>query len=191
MNTTLNIDKLWNIPEFEWSFYLATWSLEVCCNWLCRKLATSVILRGLPLCGWVAVIPNRFHFVMIPLTVDCGIFRSEETSRLDFLHRLCPLTAPCWNSLSSWERPILSQMIVETVCMPRCLLLYTCGHGSDWNTSFNYLDGWVNTFVNVCMCMLWMPPVFTANEDICWTSVTNPSVRDSAATDAVILYQDE
>ena len=100
-------------------------------HWPC-----SVILRGLPLHGWAAVIPNRFHFVIIPLTVDCGIFRSEEISRLDLLHRWHPITVPRWNSLSSWERPILSQMFVETVCMPRCLLLYTCGHGSDWNTWF-------------------------------------------------------
>ena len=67
----------------------------------------SIILRGLPLCGWVAVVPNHFHFVIIPLTVDCGIFRSEEISRLDLLHRWHPITVPHWNSLSSWERPIL------------------------------------------------------------------------------------
>ena len=24
-------------------------------------------------------------------------------------------------------------LFVETVCMPRCLLLYTSGHGHDWN----------------------------------------------------------
>ena len=45
-------------------------------------------------------------------------------------------TAPRWNSLSSWE----------TVCMPRCLLLYTCGHGSHWNTWFQ-LFGWVSEYV--------------------------------------------
>ena len=98
-----------------------------------------------PLRGWIAVIPNRFHFVIIPLRVDCGIFRSEEISLLDLLHRWHPITVPRWNSLSSWERPILSQMFVETVCMPRCLLLYTCGHGSDWNTWFQ-LFGWVSEY---------------------------------------------
>lgn len=40
-----------------------------------------------------------------------------------------------------------------------------------------------------CECLL--PPAFTTNEDICWTSVTNPSVRDSAVTDTVILNQDK
>ena len=107
----------------------ATWSFEVYSGWLCRKLATSVhfvcqhlltrtvILRGRPLRGWVAVIPSHFHFVT--LTGDCGIFRSEEPSRLDMLHRWHPITVPRW-SLSSWEWPILSQMFVETVCKPRC-----------------------------------------------------------------------
>ena len=96
----------------------------------------SVSLRGLPLRGRVAVVPKHFHFLIIQLTVDCGIFRNEEISWLDLLHRWHPITVPRWNSLSSWERPILSQMFVKTVCMPRCLILYTCGHGSDWNTWF-------------------------------------------------------
>jgi len=94
----------------------------------------SVILCGLPLRGCVAVVPNRFHFVIIPLTVDCRIFRWEEISRLDLLHRWHPVTEPGWNSWSFWERPILSQMFVEAVCRHRFLNLYTWGHGSDWNT---------------------------------------------------------
>ena len=95
---------------------------------------------------------SLFHFAIAPLTVDCGIFRSEEISRLDLLHRRHPITEPRWNSLSSWERPILSQMLGETVCMPRCLLLYTRGHGSDWNTWFALL-GWVSEYfwqLSVC-----------------------------------------
>ena len=106
----------------------------------------SVILSGLPLRDWVDVIPNHFPFVIIPLTVDCGIFSSEEISRLDLLHWWHPITVPRWNSVSSWERPILSQMFVEAVCMPRFLNLYTCGHGSDWNTwiwLFGW-DGWIS-----------------------------------------------
>ena len=134
----------------------ATWSLEVCSDWLFRKLATSVhyipqhpltcsvILSGRPLHGWVAVVPNCFHFVIIPLTADCGIFRSKEISGLDLLHRWHPITVPRWNSLSSWEWLILSQMFEETICMPR-LLLYTCGHGSDWNTWFQLFE-WVSEY---------------------------------------------
>ena len=40
------------------------------------------------------------NFVIIPLTADCGIFRSEEISLLDLLHRRHPITVPRWNSLS-------------------------------------------------------------------------------------------
>ena len=70
---------------------------------------------------------NCFHFVGILLTVDCGIFSSEESSQLDLLHRWHPIMVQHWNSLSSWERSILSQMFVEAVCMPRYLDFYTCG----------------------------------------------------------------
>ncbi|CAI9558335.1 unnamed protein product [Staurois parvus] len=71
---------------------------------------------------------------MIPLTVDHGKFSSKEMSRMTLLHRWQPITVPRFNSLSSSEQPILSKMFVEAVCMPRCLILYTCGHGGDWNT---------------------------------------------------------
>ncbi|CAI9562328.1 unnamed protein product, partial [Staurois parvus] len=47
----------------------------------------SVILCGLPLGDWVAVVPSCFHFVIIPLTVDRGIFSSQEMSRMDLLYR--------------------------------------------------------------------------------------------------------
>ncbi|CAI9541028.1 unnamed protein product, partial [Staurois parvus] len=57
----------------------------------------SVILRGLPLCGQVADFPSCFHFVIIPLTDDRGIFGSKEISQMDLLHSL-------------------SQMFVEAVC---------------------------------------------------------------------------
>ena len=99
----------WSSLHCSWINLKAAWSLEVCSDWLCRKLATSahyepqhpltrsVILCGRPLLGWVAVVPNRFHFVTIPLTVDCGIFRSEDISWLDLLHRWHPITVPCWS----------------------------------------------------------------------------------------------
>ena len=109
----------------------------------------SIILRGLPLGGWVAVVPDRFHFVIIPLTVDCGIFRSEDISRLDLLHWWNPITVPRWNSLSSWGWPILSQMFAETVYMLRCLLLSACVQGSDRNTWFQ-LFGWVIEYFLQC-----------------------------------------
>ncbi|CAI9563186.1 unnamed protein product, partial [Staurois parvus] len=45
-----------------------------------------------------AVVPSCFHFVIIPLTVDHGIFSSKEISRMDFLHRWQPIMVPCLNS---------------------------------------------------------------------------------------------
>lgn len=99
-----------------WSNLKAMWSLEVCkdslwpeirwplCN-ICISIhwPYSVILYGVPLSGWVAVIP-WWHLI----------------------------TAAHWNSLSSWERPMLSQILVEAVCVSG-LVLYTCGHGNNWN----------------------------------------------------------
>ena len=121
-----------------WANLKATWSLEV---WrgsdfcaLCASASADPALSFSVAYHFMAVVPNRFHFVITPLTADCGIFSSEESSRLDLLHRWHPITVPRWNSLSSWERRTLSQMFVEAVCMPRCLNLYTCGHGSDWNS---------------------------------------------------------
>ncbi|CAI9546949.1 unnamed protein product [Staurois parvus] len=80
------------------------------------------------------VVPSCFHFVINPLTADRGIFSSKEISQMDLLHRWQPITVPCLNSMSSSEQSILSQMIVEAICMPRCLILYTRGHRGDWNT---------------------------------------------------------
>lgn len=84
-------------------------------------------------CTWWWLINN---WLIIQLTLDCGIFRSEETARLDRRH---PITVPHWNPLSSWERLILSRMFVETVCKPRCFIIYTCGHQSEWHTWFRIL----------------------------------------------------
>lgn len=85
----------------------------------------------------VDVIPSRFHFVIMTLTADCGIFSNEEISQMD---RWRPITVTCRNSLSSYECPIISQRFVEAVCMCRWLILYTCGCGSEWIQWF----GWVS-----------------------------------------------
>ncbi|CAI9593817.1 unnamed protein product, partial [Staurois parvus] len=114
----------------------------------CRKLVTSVhcaLQHALtPLChftwpttSWLSCCCSQLllsRSVIIPLTVDYGIFCSKEISQIDLLHRWQPITVPRLHSLSSWEIPIFSQMFVEAVCMPRCLILYTCGHVGDWNT---------------------------------------------------------
>ncbi|CAI9542237.1 unnamed protein product [Staurois parvus] len=51
--------------------------------------------------GLVNAVLSCFHFVIIPLTVDCGIFSSKEISRMDLLHRWQPITVPRLSSLSS------------------------------------------------------------------------------------------
>lgn len=38
--------------------------------------------HGLPLCGWAAVVLKCFHFAVLPLTTDHGIFMREEICRL-------------------------------------------------------------------------------------------------------------
>ena len=87
-----------------------------------------------PTISWLSCCRSQTLPLCYNITDSCGIFSSEEISRLDLLHRWHPITAPRWSSPSSWERAILSQMFVEAVCMQRCLDLYTCGHGSGWNT---------------------------------------------------------
>ena len=42
-------------------------------------------------------------------------------------HFVIPLTAEIFHDWTCWQ---------VASCMPRCLLLYTCGHGSDWSTWF-------------------------------------------------------
>lgn len=118
-------------PHEVWKF-VATDSAESC-----RPLNTKPICIFWPcsvlLGDWVAVVTE-----------------SEETSQLDLLQRCHPITVPRWNLLSSWEGPILSKMFVEAVFIPRWLSLFTCWHGSDWNTwMINDLDEWVSTFVNI------------------------------------------
>lgn len=91
--------------------------------------------------GRVASILHCFQFVIIPLSVDCGIFSKEISAIL----------VPHWNLLSSWEGSILSQMFLEAVCMATFLILYTWGHGSDWNT-------WIllNNFANIVHLYIWV-----------------------------------
>ncbi|CAI9605273.1 unnamed protein product [Staurois parvus] len=48
-----------------------------------------------------AVVPSCFHFFIIPLTIERGIFSSKEFSRIDLLHRWQPMLVPHFNSLSS------------------------------------------------------------------------------------------
>ena len=98
-----------------WANLKATWSSEVCSNWLFDYLGA-----------------RTFH----------------DWTCCTMWH---PITVPCRNALSSWEQPILSQMFVGTVCMPSCLLLYTCGHGSDCNTL--WMGEWISLAIQ-CLCII-------------------------------------
>ncbi|CAI9554832.1 unnamed protein product [Staurois parvus] len=49
----------------------------------------------------MAVVASCFHFVIIPLTVDRGIFNSKKISWMDLLHRWQPITVLQLVSLSS------------------------------------------------------------------------------------------
>lgn len=60
---------------------------DLCARRTSASADRALILRDLPLHSCVAVLHHRFHFAIIPLIADCGIFSGEEFSRLDLLHR--------------------------------------------------------------------------------------------------------
>lgn len=86
-------------------------------------LTCSVCLHGLKPNGWVAVIPNHFHFVIIPLTADCGIFAVET------FHNWTLCTGFIYHSatLEFSEPTILPRMFVEAVCMTGWRILSRTG----------------------------------------------------------------
>lgn len=63
-----------------------------------------------------------FPIVILPVKVDCGIFSGEEISQLDLMYS--------WH-LSCYHAGI---HCFYNISLPRCLILSTSGHGSDWNT---------------------------------------------------------
>ncbi|CAI9615563.1 unnamed protein product, partial [Staurois parvus] len=54
---------------------------------LCASACANPALSFYVAYHLVAVVPSCFHFVIIPLTVERGIFSSQEMSRMDLLHR--------------------------------------------------------------------------------------------------------
>ncbi|CAI9598028.1 unnamed protein product [Staurois parvus] len=63
-----------------------------------------VLLHDLPLRGWVAVVPSCFHFVIIPLTAERGIFSSKDIFTDGLFAQLAKyqgIKVPRLNSLSS------------------------------------------------------------------------------------------
>ena len=104
-------------------------TMRLSIRWPC-----SVILLDLPLRGWVAVIHSHFHFVIIPLTVDCGIFRIEEISQLEF---------------SSWSDPFFHKCLYKQSACLGARFYTPVAMEVIGTPDFNYLDGWVNSFGNI------------------------------------------
>lgn len=114
------------------------------------------------------------------------------------LQRWDLITISCWNS----ERPILSQMFVEAVCVHWCLILCTCGHGSDWNTwhySVRYIRSYLQTVVSryfpaerkQCPSSPGCPP---ASCSVCESSYSHDAVQSglhSEKCDHIILCKTE
>ncbi|CAI9587248.1 unnamed protein product, partial [Staurois parvus] len=94
-NTVRKVPFSWQPPNPDTSIELSP--VVACFTPLHPKLCIELGA----LCGRVAVIPSCFQIVIIPLTVDLGIFSSKEISQMDLLHRWQPITVPRLNSLSS------------------------------------------------------------------------------------------
>ena len=125
-----------------WANLKDTWSLEVCSDWLCRKLVTSAHY----------VPQHPLHHFMWPTTLWLRCCRSQ----------LLPL---CYNTTDSWLWNIKEQSTLEftellrvthcltnvckTVCMPRCFFYTPVAMEVIGSPDFNYLDGWMNTFGNI------------------------------------------
>lgn len=118
---TVNVLLL--MPEEVWSFKLAErW-------WLLHTLQLrAVTLCGLTLWGWAAVVHKHFHFVILSLTADCGVYMREEMSQTDLLLSWHPITLPHWNSMRSFFQ-ILGHLKRQTAQIG-CLILFTCGNGT-------------------------------------------------------------
>lgn len=71
----------------------------------------------------VAVISKRFHILLKQLTVDCGIFWREELSWQDFVAQVASHHS---STLESTEL-----LWVTHSFTPKCLILFTGGHGRD------------------------------------------------------------
>ncbi|CAI9616827.1 unnamed protein product, partial [Staurois parvus] len=60
-----------------------------------EHISTALVSSGVS--ARVAVVPSCFHFVIIPLAAERGIFSSKDISRM---HRWQPIMVPLLNSLS-------------------------------------------------------------------------------------------
>lgn len=101
---------------------------------------------------------NRLKLLSFIWTKNCEIFICKEILWQDILHRWKPITVPRWNSLSSWERPILHKFVES---MSRCLILTM-----KWLECLNlmiWMGEWINLAIYLaisCICvdsnLIWM-----------------------------------
>lgn len=91
------IARLNVIRYFKKHAFTALHSRAVCSDGLWRKLLISVhYAPQCPFCGWAAVVPNCFHFVLIPLTTDCRIFSSELLRVTHSFTNVAAVSMPVW-----------------------------------------------------------------------------------------------
>lgn len=108
---------------------------------------------------------TSYHFMAeflftVLLTVDCGIVSREVISQLSLLHWWHLLTVQCWSSLSFWNWSILSQMTVEAVCIPSCLILYTYSQLGCSNGWFGCVNEYLVHLNHAVMSSIWCHYLF-------------------------------
>ena len=113
---------------------------------LSSRWPRSVILRGLLLRGWVAVVPKYNITYSWPWNIqegwnftNCLIAKVESYHSTTILKRLDSSQREVTELFRTTH--FVSQMFANGDCMVRCLILYTLGSGSDWNTWIQYVIG--------------------------------------------------
>ncbi len=124
MQWKLGILQLWNQQSVGdiYALYAPQRSVTLPALWLISCFMAEVLL-----------FLNAFS--LIPLTVDCGISSNDEISQTALLQR--------W---ALQNNPFFHKCLVKT----RCLNLYTCGNGSDWNNWIQSLRGPYTVYLYTC-----------------------------------------
>lgn len=114
--------------------------------WLCQVILLKLVqscLYGLCFVHWITIMQSCEHRFAPKKNIICQIEKHEMFfSQEAFLLFQSPV-AVCFMLL----HPILSQMFVRTDCRTRCLIWYTSGDGTEWNTWIQWLRG-----VDQCFC---------------------------------------
>ena len=81
----------------------------------------------------MAVIPKDFHFLIIQLTVDCGIFSSEEISQLDLLHNIHIYGVP---SVRLTASELLTLLESDLQMNPKEIVIHSLTDNRQWVTFY-------------------------------------------------------